>query len=225
MPNTRIAPQVAWNELMEGHLRFRAGKPAHPHQHADYRRSLEAGQDPNVALFGCADSRVPPDAIFDRGFGDIFIARNMGQILHRDITATMEFGVSALGVAVIIILSHSSCGAISAAITSCGPDPVTHSPAIQGELDDIVPAVRGVWGSDGVVDPGAIDADEVGRRHAVWTMEALIDSSELISSAIERGQLAIVACQYDLAASLVIPIEVRGDLDPHAIPVADVETL
>src|SRR5690606_6798153 len=125
-----------------------------------------------------------------------------GQIANDNVTATMEFAVAELGVALIVVLAHCQCGAVAAAIQQSSAHPPEVTPAIRSALEQIQPAVQQEWLSEHretpYVDPGIIDADAVGRRHLGTTINALMRSSRVISDAVADGSLAIVGCQYQL---------------------------
>lgn len=217
MSSPRVSVQQAWDALVEGNERFMAGDLNHPQQSAARRSELRGSQAPNAAFLGCSDSRVAAEILFDCGLGDLFVVRNIGQIANANTTATMEFAVAELGVAVIVVLAHGSCGAVKAAIdqTTAAPSEVT--PAIRKELESIQPAVQQEWFMtqqlSPYVDPELIDADAVGRRHLDETINALMRQSRVISDAVAAGELAIVGCQYQLEEGRVSPISWVGQLD------------
>lgn len=217
MTSPRVTPQQAWEALYAGNRRFVLGELMHPQQSAKRRSEISETQAPNAAFLGCSDSRVAAEILFDCGLGDLFVARNIGQIANDNTTATMEYAVETIGVAVLVVLAHDSCGAIAAAIdqSSARPSPVT--PAIKNELALIQPAVQHVWMSEHRDTPYAdatlIDADAVGRRHLYTTINALMRNSRVISDAVDQGRLGIVGCQYQLEKGEVAPITAVGQLD------------
>lgn len=217
MTSPRVTVQQAWDALVEGNERFMAGDLDHPQQSAARRSELRASQAPNAAFLGCSDSRVAAEILFDCGLGDLFVVRNIGQIANENTVATMEFAVAELGVAVIVVLAHGSCGAVKAAIdqTTAAPSEVT--PAIRKELEAIRPSVQMEWfASQQVspyVDPELIEADAVGRRHLDETVNALMRQSTVISDAVAAGELGIVGCQYQLEEGRVSPVSWVGRLD------------
>ena len=216
MTTTRVTVQQAWDELAQGNERFMEGRLLHPQQNAARRNELAGSQAPNAAFLGCSDSRVAAEILFDCGLGDLFVVRNIGQIANENTTATMEFAVAELGVAVIVVLAHGSCGAVKAAIdqTTASPSPTT--PAIKKELEAIQPAVQQEWFASQrispYVKPELIDADAVGRRHLDETINALMRQSKVISDAVAAGALGIVGCQYRLADGRVSPITSVGQV-------------
>lgn len=216
MTTPRVSPQEAWDTLVEGNHRFIDGALTHPHQDAARRSELSTSQAPDVAFLGCSDSRVAAEVLFDCGLGDLFVVRNIGQISNTNTTATMEYAVAELSVALIVVLAHCSCGAVAAAIDQSGAAPREVTPAIKRELDLIQPAVQQEWLSQHrdtpYVDPTAIDADAAGRRHLANTINSLMASSRVISDAVEAGALAIVGCQYQLEIGHVSPISAVGPL-------------
>ena len=109
-------PDEAWASMVAGNARFVAGEPQHPHQDVERRNSVAAGQTPRAALFGCADSRLAAEIIFDLGLGDLFVVRNAGQVAGDSIVGSLEYAVEVLKVPLIVVLGHDSCGAVGAAI-------------------------------------------------------------------------------------------------------------
>lgn len=216
MGSQRVTPQQAWDALVEGNERFMSGDLLHPQQSAARRNEISGNQTPNAAFLGCSDSRVAAEILFDCGLGDLFVVRNIGQIANSNTTATMEFAVTELGVAVIVVLAHASCGAVAAAINQQTQNPNRVSPAIKRELEEIQPAVQQEWHSTHkdtpYVDAHLIDADAVGRRHLDATINQLMRNSRLISDAVANGELCIVGCQYQLTEGRVLPITWVGSL-------------
>src|SRR4029077_4165704 len=97
-------PKSSWKTLKEGNERFVAGRPEHPSQSIEHRASLAGGQKPIAAVFGCGDSRVPAEIIFDQGLGDIFVVRTAGHVMDSAVLGSIEFAVTVLDVPLIVIL-------------------------------------------------------------------------------------------------------------------------
>jgi carbonic anhydrase len=218
----RVTPQQAWDAFIAGNERFIGGISSHPNQDVERRTELVNQQAPDVALFGCSDSRLAAEIIFDCGLGDLFIARNMGHVVAESITASMEYAVSYLGTSLIVVLAHDSCGAVAAAIDQSGraPAPVTES--VRNTLAPILPSVQQLWHRDHRESPyaeaGAIDANAVGRLHLEATVNELLRNSRAISDAVDRGELGIVGCQYRLAEGRAVPYTAVGPLDVELAP-------
>ncbi|GAA1792217.1 carbonic anhydrase [Agromyces lapidis] len=195
------SPAATWRELRRGNERFVAGTPEHPRQDIDRRTSLARAQRPMVAVFGCSDSRLAAEIIFDVGLGDAFVVRNAGQVVSPSAIGSLEYAVGILHVPVIVVLAHDECGAVRAAIDSQAAEAPPLPSFIGGLVEKIVPAVRKVAGAVAAgdpIDPSHIDAGFVGREHLRNTVTELVESSEMISDAIAAGTLAIVGANYRL---------------------------
>jgi carbonic anhydrase len=199
-PERPSTPAATWRELRRGNERFVAGTPQHPRQDVERRASLAHTQRPLVTIFGCSDSRLAAEIIFDVGLGDAFVVRNAGQVVTPSALGSLEYAVGLLQVPLIIVLAHDGCGAVRAAIDSQGADAAPLPPHISGLVEKIVPAVRKVAGgaADAAVEPDHVDAGFVGREHLRNTVTELVASSEMISDAIAAGTLAIVGANYRL---------------------------
>ncbi|NNH02338.1 carbonic anhydrase [Microbacterium ulmi] len=205
--------------MRAGNARFVAGAPQHPHQDVDWRSELATGQKPQAALFGCADSRLAAEIIFDEGLGDLFVVRNAGQVISDSVVGSLEYAVAMLDVALIVVLGHDACGAVGAAIESTAQDAPALAPHIWRQIAPIVPAVRRVMREQATSAPGTpIDVEHVGREHLRDTVADLLHSSELISNAIADGRLAIVAANYRLSEGTVVPDIIVGVVDDDTDP-------
>ncbi len=206
----RRTPEKVWQEMVRGNERFVSGAPLHPRQDVERREQLALKQSPDAALFGCSDSRLAAEIIFDKGIGDLFVVRNAGQIISDSVIGSLEYAVAVLEVPLIVVLGHDACGAVLAAIDSQGPEAPPLPPHIASLISKIIPAVRRVGRSDGVLDPASIDSQEVGREHLRDTIAELLEASELISDAIAAGTLAVVGANYRLLEGRAVPDVVVG---------------
>lgn len=200
MPDSPRTPAKAWQEMVRGNERFVAGEPRHPRQDVERRTELSLGQAPHAALFGCSDSRLSAEIIFDKGLGDLFVVRNAGQVVSDSVIGSLEYAVSVLGVPLIVVLGHDSCGAVQAAIDSTRPNAAPLPPHIASLVAKIVPAVRRA----AVVANGEPDPMDAGREHLRDSIAELISRSELISEAIAAGTLAVVGANYRLREGTAI---------------------
>jgi len=207
-------PEQVWREMQRGNARFVAGEPEHPRQDVERRAELASYQAPLAALFGCSDSRLAAEIIFDKGLGDLFVVRNAGQVISDSVIGSLEYAVAVLSVPLILVLGHDECGAVGAAIASVDPEAAPLPVHIQGLVDQIVPAVNRVRLAGSVTDADleSIDAVEVGREHLRDTVGALLAASELISDAVAAGTLAVVGANYRLREGRVVPDVVVGQL-------------
>ncbi len=200
-------PQQAWTAMKEGNQRFVAGQPAHPRQDIDRRSSLAAKQIPFAALFGCADSRLSAEIIFDVGLGDLFVVRNAGQVIAETILGSLEYSVEVLGVPLILVLGHDECGAIRATI-----DATEGKLKSEGEfIHDLVERIRPT-----VLQANALglhDIDDVTAMHIKDTINELLSRSKLIAKAVESGKLAVVGANYKLTLGEVHPLVTVGKIN------------
>ena len=196
--------QEAWSALSQGNNNFVAGTPAHPRQDADLRRDLANEQKPFAALFGCSDSRLAAEMIFDVGLGDLFVVRNAGQVIAETIVGSLEFAVEVLRVPLILVLGHDSCGAVKASLDSTSQDLNTEGAFIPSLVSRILPTVTSA------LESGVSELDEITSLHIQDTISELLERSDLIRSRVESGRLGVVGAQYRLAEGLVEPIEARG---------------
>jgi carbonic anhydrase len=216
---TTRTPAQAWQEMTHGNDRFVAGEPVHPRQEVERRAEVASSQEPIAALFGCSDSRLSAEIIFDVGLGDLFVIRNAGQVISESVLGSLEYAVAVLHVPLIIVLGHDSCGAVRAAIDSQTADAPVLPAHIAGLISRIVPAVRRVAGADGAfnaqgaIDPSMVDSRDVGREHLRDTITELVEESELISDAIAAGTLAIVGANYSLLVGRAEPDTVVGSVE------------
>ncbi|HET9348996.1 MAG TPA: carbonic anhydrase, partial [Arthrobacter sp.] len=107
---TYLTPALAWRRLREGNERFVSGKSSHPNQDASRRSSLVENQHPFAVIFGCSDSRLAAEIIFDLGLGDAFVVRTAGQVIDDAVLGSLEYSVSELDVPLIVVLGHGHCG-------------------------------------------------------------------------------------------------------------------
>ncbi|WP_120493279.1 carbonic anhydrase [Microbacterium phyllosphaerae] len=205
-----LTPAAAWKQMQEGNQRFVDDAPRHPNQDVARRKHLAAAQHPVATLFGCSDSRLAAEIIFDLGLGDLFVVRNAGQVIGESIVASLEYAVAVLNVPLIVVLAHDSCGAVRAAIDGTAIDAAPLPPHIWKLIAPIVPAARKVLVENGGTTVDEIDADLVGQEHLRNTVSDLLQSSEVISNAVAEGRLGIVGANYRLAKGTAVPVITVG---------------
>lgn len=106
----------ALERLQSGNQRFIENRPIDSHKNASWRNLLVEGQKPFATILGCSDSRVPPEMVFDVGFGDIFTIRLAGNIIAEDVIGTLQYAVAHLHTQLVVVMGHESCGAVTAAV-------------------------------------------------------------------------------------------------------------
>lgn len=209
----RETPAAVWADMRAGNARFVAGEPHHPNQDVERRHLLAAAQTPRAALFGCADSRLAAEIIFDQGLGDLFVVRNAGQVASDSAVASLEYAVAALDVPLIIVLAHDACGAVRAAIDSTTLESPELPSGIWQLIAKIVPAARTVLRENDGVDPRELDAEDVGIAHLRNTIDDILASSRLIADAVAAGSLGIVGANYRLSGGTAVPHVTVGIAD------------
>ena len=179
-------------KLKEGNQRYVKGQAYKPRQDSLQRSRVAKDQKPMVAVVGCADSRVPPEIIFDQGLGDLFIVRNAGNVLEPSIVGSLEYAVEHLGVTVILVLGHERCGAVKAA---CEPGkPTGH---IGNLVEAIYPAVEYARTQGGDLLTKAVKAN-------VYRVIDEINSSwPILAPLSHKGKLEVLGAVYDLDDGLV----------------------
>jgi carbonic anhydrase len=190
MPNSN--PVKAWTALREGNERFVLGAPEHPSQSIEDRVRLAEGQKPTAVVFGCADSRVAAEIIFDQGLGDMFVVRTAGHVIDNSVLGSIEFAVTVLNVPLIVVLGHDSCGAVKATLTALdsGTWPTGY---VRDIVERVAPSIQ--MGRTA----GLSSADEFETRHVVETVSQLKERSLAINERIDAGTLAIAGATYHLA--------------------------
>lgn len=208
-----LAPEAALEALLRGNDRFRAGQALHPRQTVARRQAAATGQQPFAAVLTCADSRVPPELLFDQGLGDLYVVRVAGNAVTELVTGSLEFAVEALGVSVILVLGHELCAAVAAAVAALRPE-VALPVRLPG-------AWQAGWLGQGAAAPGALEAvlasvrlglagpwatyDAAVKANVGYGVEAL-RRSPLIAARVREGTLSVVGAHYALESGRVTVI-------------------
>lgn len=189
---TYLTPALAWRRLREGNERFISGETSHPNQDASRRSSLVENQHPFAVIFGCSDSRLAAEIIFDVGLGDVFVVRTAGQVIDDAVLGSLEYSIGVLGVPLIVVLGHDSCGAVSAtkAAVETGQMPAGF---IRDLVERITPSVLTSLRND------QHEVNDMVVEHVKQTSQRLVDSSRVISDAIGDGRAAVIGLSYSLA--------------------------
>ena len=184
-------PEAALQALLDGNARFAAGRPTAPHRDLARLRETAAGQTPFAAVLTCADSRVPVEILFDQGLGDVFVVRNAGNVVSSEEMASLEFGTLVLGAKVLVVLGHSSCGAVKATIAGG---------AVPGQISTIYQHIRPA------VDQAGPDLDRVIAQNVRNQAHLLASASPVIAGLMRDGKLLVVGATYDLATGRVTQV-------------------
>ncbi len=191
--------------MREGNERFVAGESSHPNQDASRRSSLVENQHPFAVIFGCSDSRLAAEIIFDLGLGDAFVVRTAGQVIDDAVLGSLEYSISVLGVPLIVVLGHDSCGAVSAtkSAVDTGNMPVGF---MRDLVERITPSVLTSMRN------GEHEVNDMVVEHVKQTSQRLVDSSRVISTAIENGRAAVIGLSYSLAEGRANVVSGIGDV-------------
>jgi carbonic anhydrase len=183
--------------LLEGNKRFVTEPDVCEIDLAGQRAKVANGQAPWATILSCADSRVPPEIVFGgRGLGELFVARNAGNLADTATIGTLEYGAAVLGSPLIVVLGHSSCGAVKAACEVV-TDNATFPGAIGPMIDPIIPSALAVRGKDGDFVANAT------RESAQRTARRLTSTSAMLADLVEAKKLKIVAAVYHLDSGKV----------------------
>ena len=203
MANT--SPVQAWTALKKGNDRFVSGCPEHPSQSIEHRASLAVAQRPTAVVFGCADSRVAAEIIFDQGLGDMFVVRTAGHVIDSAVLGSIEYAVTVLDVPLIVVLGHDSCGAVQATLDALDNGQVPGG-FVRDVVERVTPSI--MLGRR----EGLTRVDEFETRHVIETGSQLLARSIAIANRVDRGELAIVGLTYRLADGRVTLREHLGDI-------------
>ena len=188
-----------WADLMEGNKRFVAGRPEAPDL-VKLRGRLAKGQQPKVVVLACSDSRVPPELLFDKGLGDLFVVRSAGNIADVIGVGSIEYAVEHLGSSVLVVLGHTGCGAVTAA---CSGDKMP-TVGLQAIVDKITPAVLQSRKA-GLKGDALVEATIKENVHQ--SAKEVLASSELLRHFVEDGKLTVFEAEYQLDTGEVIRLD------------------
>jgi carbonic anhydrase len=180
---------VAFERLKDGNTRFVKDELEHEMQNSERRAELSAGQHPFAVILSCADSRVVPELAFDTGLGELFVVRVAGNVANTSSIASIEYAIANLGVNLVVVLGHESCGAVAAAI-----DGGDAGPNLNKLISLIGPAIK-------QSDVKSVDA--VVKENVRLNAKSMVDNSDIISTAIKENNLKIVTAYYNLKSGVV----------------------
>ncbi|MFC0282846.1 carbonic anhydrase [Camelimonas abortus] len=199
------SPQAAMARLMAGNARFRRGAGRRP-VGAGERRRLAGGQSPFAVVFICADSRVAPEIILDQGLGDIFVVRNAGAAPDAQSIGSIEYAVAELGAPLLLVIGHSGCGAVKAAVAAIegGARPGGH---IRDVVAALTPAVGAALRAMPASWPAQMRLEGAIAAAARDSAGRIMAQSAVVSGAARQGRLLVAAAYYDIASGRVLPLE------------------
>ncbi|MFD8756492.1 carbonic anhydrase [Kitasatospora sp. NPDC059577] len=196
-------PRQALRMLMEGNARFVAGSPEHPNQDAGRRAALAPAQRPFAVLFGCSDSRLAAEIIFDQGLGDLFVVRTAGHVTGAEALGSIEYGVSVLECPLVVVLGHDSCGAVAAALDSLEQGQLPGG-FVRDVVERVTPSVLSAKAA------GIEDRDAIVDEHIRQTVDLLVERSQVLASRVAAGEAAVVGLSYRLRDGQARQVAARG---------------
>jgi carbonic anhydrase len=196
-PNSKpLTAEEALSSLKEGNKRFVSGSLRYPHTGKEWLQGLAKGQAPFATILGCSDSRVPPELLFDQGFGDLFVVRVAGNIVDVDVEGSIEYSVDHCGTRLVVVMGHQGCGAVTAALKS--------SEEINKEPNEIQRLVRLIKPMERSARKG-LSFDEILARSVEENVRASMRTLSKIpdlAMAIDKKNVMIVGCVYDIATGI-----------------------
>ncbi|GGY38672.1 carbonic anhydrase [Streptomyces omiyaensis] len=196
-------PRDAFDLLMSGNQRFVSGASEHPNQDAARRTETAPSQKPFAVLFGCSDSRLAAEIIFDRGLGDLFVVRTAGHVAGTEVLGSLEFGVAVLNAPLVVVLGHDSCGAVAAACSALENGKMPGG-FVRDVVERVTPSVLTARAA------GRESAEEILAEHIEHTVDLLLERSRVLADAVAAGRTAVVGLSYRLADGSAQLVAARG---------------
>lgn len=181
-----VPPDEALKRLADGNARYTAQRTQHPDQSAMRLSETAKGQHPFAIILGCADSRVPPELIFDQGLGDLFVVRVAGNVVDPHVLGSLEYAVEHLGAKLIVVLGHERCGAVQAAVGGGKPE---------GNVASLVQSIRPALAKakkEGDAVENAVLAN------TLYVADQVRSSGPLLNKLVKEGKIKVVGARYDL---------------------------
>lgn len=198
-----MTPQSALDALLDGNRRFVEGKPARRDSKDQIART-SGGQWPFAAILSCIDSRVPAELVFDQGIGDMFSARVAGNVVNPDILGSLEFACKVAGAKLVLVLGHTSCGAVKGACDG------VELGNLSGLLARVGPAI------EAVTEPGEAEqrnssnagfVQDVAEHNVRVALRDLAEQSAVLGEMLAAGEIAVAGAMYDVATGEVKLLE------------------
>jgi len=191
------------NRLREGNRRFVDGVRSHEILTGQSRRDeLANKQDPFAIILGCSDSRVPAELVFDQGFGDLFVIRVAGNIVAPSQVGSVEFAAARFGTRLVVVMGHSQCGAVTAAVEEVLGRTSNESRNLRSIVDRVRPSVETVVSGRPDRNVDALVSEAV-RANVRASVDHLRHGSQLLEALIQRDGLRVVGAEYSLESGVV----------------------
>jgi carbonic anhydrase len=187
----KSSPEAALDELIAGNRRFTSGRTSSHRRDLAMLQQMMEKQEPFAAVLSCADSRVPVEVVFDQTIGQLFVTRVAGNMVTAEIMASLEYAVAILGTHTILVMGHSRCGAVTAAIQA-----THHAQVVPGQISALFPHI------EPAVKQAGPDLEPTVRANALL-QAARLRESPLLAAMIEEGKLIVAAGYFDLRTGAV----------------------
>lgn len=197
-----IGAMEALERLREGNRRFVADKQDPSATSAARRKELVEGQEPFAVILGCSDSRVPAELVFDQGLGDLFVIRVAGNVVSPSQVGSVEFAVDRFGTPLVVVMGHSSCGAVTATVDEMDQPSERRSPNLRSIVDRIRPAVAGLMEGRCFDDRESLIRAAV-RANVRASVAHLRHGSQILEGHIASDGLMVVGAEYSLETGVV----------------------
>ena len=197
-------PDQAWSALRAGNARFAAGDASSADTSPARRAELAAGQKPFALVFGCSDSRVAAELVFDQGLGDLFVVRTAGQVIDSGVLGSVEFGIGVLGIPLVVVLGHEDCGAVGATVQAID-DGAMPGGYVRDVVERVMPSVLSARRA------GLTTVEGILGEHVRHTARLLAERSVVVADAVASGRCAVVGATYGLVDGDVRLVDVVGE--------------
>lgn len=192
------SPTDALNALREGNRRFVAREiDAESIARRAHQAGMSGGQSPFAIILACSDSRVPVELVFDQGFGDLFVIRVAGNVVAPSQIGSIEFAASQFGTQLVVVLGHSNCGAVVAALKELSLEQTHRSPNLRAIVDRVRPAIEPVIAAHADSAEDELTAAAV-RANILASVERLSNGSLILEQLINSGDLVVVGAEYSI---------------------------
>lgn len=198
-PPNAISPDEALERLRQGNARY-AANASTSKDYSSGRVARAKGQYPFAGIVSCADSRLAPELAFDQGPGELFVVRVAGNFVNEDGLASLEYGAMVLGVPLIMVLGHSSCGAVDATIKV-----VKDGTTLPGHLPSLINAIRPAVVAAQARNPADLLA-EATAENVRLNVKSLLGAKPILSDLVAGGKLKVVGAVYEIATGKVMPV-------------------
>lgn len=186
-------PDAALQALKEGNARFAAGQLKHPHQSPQRRGEIAQKQAPFASILGCADSRVPPELVFDQGLGDLFVVRTAGNVADPVAIGSLEFSTAVLGSSLVVVLGHERCGAIDATLKG---------QPVPGDIQKVVDAVKPALAGDSCKKSNQVLDCSI-QANVNYIVRRLSTQGAVLPDLVKQGKIKILGAVVDLDSGQV----------------------